>query len=80
MPRFVENGCTVTAVIIDPADRQQLLYGVVTRPDGKLAGSYYPADPVRCDHWRIVTADGTHYHAASEYHAVEALTTTFATG
>ncbi|MFE0025478.1 hypothetical protein [Amycolatopsis sp. NPDC059021] len=75
----VENGCTVTGVVIDPADRQQLLYGTVTRPDGKLAGTYYPADTVRGDHWRIVTADGTHYHAADEYHAVEALTTTFAT-
>ncbi|GAB3000924.1 MULTISPECIES: hypothetical protein [Amycolatopsis] len=71
--RFVENGCTVTGVVIDPADAQQMLYGVVTRPDGTLAGTYYPADTVRGDHWRVVTADGTHYHAASEYNAVDAL-------
>lgn len=77
--RFVDNGCTVTGVVIDPADAQQLLYGVVTRPDGTLAGTYYPADTVRGEHWRIVTADGTHYHANSESHAVKALTTTFAT-
>ncbi len=75
---FAANGCTVTAVVIDPADTQQMLYGTVTRPDGKFVGSYYPADPVRGDHWRIVTADGTHYHAITEYHAVAELTTTFA--
>ncbi len=76
--RFVENGCTVTGVVIDPADAQQMLYGVVTRPDGTLAGTYYPADTVRGDHWRVVTADGTHYHAASEYNAVDALINGFA--
>jgi len=76
---FTANGCTVTAVVIDPADAQQMLYGTVTRPNGSFVGSYYPADPVRGDHWRIVTADGTHYHATSEYHAVEALTTMLAT-
>ncbi|GAA3850786.1 hypothetical protein GCM10022380_81090 [Amycolatopsis tucumanensis] len=72
---FMENGCAVVCVVIDPADAQQLLYGTVTRPDGRLAGTYYPADRVRGDHWRIVAADGTHYHAASEYDAVEWLTT-----
>ncbi|EHR53431.1 hypothetical protein FHU38_000141 [Saccharomonospora amisosensis] len=76
---FIENGCTVRAVVIDPADAQQLLYGVVTGPDGKLVGTYYPADTVRGARWRIVTADGTHYHAADEYHAVHALVTRFAT-
>lgn len=75
--RFVENGCTVTGVVIDPADAQQMLYGTVTRPDGTLAGTYYPADAVRGDHWRIVAPDGTHYHAPNEYGAVEELTTTF---
>jgi hypothetical protein len=77
--RFTENGCTVTGVVIDPADAQQLLYGTVTCPDGQLAGTYYPADVVRGEHWRIVTADGSHYHTPSEHHAVTALTTTFAT-
>jgi len=73
---FRENGCTVTCVVIDPADAQQTLYGTVTRPDGTLAGTYYPADRVRGEHWRIVAADGTHYHAASEFDAVEWLSTT----
>ncbi|MGW4591682.1 hypothetical protein ACWEKJ_30565 [Amycolatopsis thermoflava] len=74
--RFTANGCAVTCVVIDPADAQQLLYGTVTHPDGTLAGTYYPADRVRGDHWRIVAADGTHYDAATEYDAVEWLTTT----
>ncbi|QWF81023.1 hypothetical protein [Amycolatopsis sp. CA-230715] len=73
----IENGCTVTGVVIDPADAQQVLYGTVTRPDGTFAGSYYPADTLRGDHWRVVTADGKHYHATSEYHAVDALVNGF---
>jgi hypothetical protein len=54
---FTESGCQVTSVIYDPADAQQILYGVVTR-DGVLVGSYYCADRVRQCDWRIVTADG----------------------
>lgn len=77
--RFVENGCTVTGLVIDPADAQQMLYGTVTRPDGTFAGSYYPADPVRGDRWRVVTPDGKHYHAPSEYNAVDALINGFGT-
>ncbi|MBN6034152.1 hypothetical protein [Amycolatopsis sp. 195334CR] len=73
----VENGCTVTGVVIDPADAQQMLYGTVTRADGTFAGSYYPADPVRGDRWRVVTPDGKHYDAHDEYHAVHALTNGF---
>ncbi|MFD4190755.1 hypothetical protein [Amycolatopsis thermoflava] len=76
---FTENGCAVVCVVIDPADAQQTLYGAVTRPDGTLAGTYYPADRVRSEHWRIVAADGTHYSAASEFDAVEWLSTTAAT-
>ncbi|WP_410658352.1 hypothetical protein [Amycolatopsis sp. lyj-112] len=71
-----ENGCTVTGVVIDPADRQQLLYGTVTGPDGAFVGSYFPADIVRQSEWRVVTADGSEYPAPSEGHAVLALTTT----
>ncbi|ANZ35979.1 hypothetical protein BBK82_07715 [Lentzea guizhouensis] len=54
---FTENGCTVTSIIYDPADAQQILYGTVTR-DGVLVGSYYCADRIRQQDWRIVTADG----------------------
>ncbi|MEV6712703.1 hypothetical protein AB0M48_11745 [Lentzea sp. NPDC051208] len=54
---FTENGCTVTAIIYEPADAQQILYGTVTR-DGVLVGSYYCADRIRQQDWRIVTADG----------------------
>ncbi len=54
---FTENGCQVTAIIYDPADAQQILYGTVTR-DGALVGSYYCADRIRQQDWRIVTADG----------------------
>ncbi|MFD0204231.1 MULTISPECIES: hypothetical protein [Saccharothrix] len=54
---FTENGCTVTAIVYDPADAQQILYGTVTR-DGVLVGSYYCADRIRQRDWRIVTADG----------------------
>jgi hypothetical protein len=43
---FTENGCEVTAIVADPADVQQVLYGTVTR-DGVLVGSYYCADRVR---------------------------------
>ncbi|MFE6611548.1 hypothetical protein [Amycolatopsis sp. NPDC057786] len=71
-----ENDCTVTGVLIDPADRQQLLYGTVTGPDGRFIGSYFPADIVRQSEWRVVTADGTEYPAPSEGHAVLALITT----
>ncbi|WP_232376415.1 hypothetical protein [Amycolatopsis aidingensis] len=74
--RFTENGCTVTGVVVDPADAQRLLYGVVTRPDGKLAGTYYPADAVRGDQWRVVDAYGAQFPVMGEYHAVEWLTTT----
>jgi len=44
--RFMENGCEVTAIVADPADAQQTLYGTVSR-DGALVGSYYCADRVR---------------------------------
>ena len=54
---FTENGCTVTSIVYDPADAQQILYGTVTR-DGVLVGSYYCADRIRQQDWRIVTADG----------------------
>ena len=54
---FTENGCTVTSIIYDPANAQQILYGTVTR-DGVLVGSYYCADRIRQRDWRIVTADG----------------------
>jgi hypothetical protein len=49
----------VTQVVIDPADRQEILYGVVTR-DGALVGSFYCLDLVRQQDWRIVTGDGEH--------------------
>ena len=51
--RFTENGCEVTAIVADPADAQQTLYGTVTR-DGALVGSYYCADRVRQSDWHIV--------------------------
>lgn len=57
--RFTENGCEVTAIVADPTDAQQVLYGTVTR-DGVLVGSYYCADPIRQQNWRIVTAHGDH--------------------
>jgi hypothetical protein len=47
----------VTAIVADPADAQQTLYGTVTR-DGALVGSYYCADRVRQSDWHIVTALG----------------------
>ncbi|UUV28577.1 hypothetical protein NQK81_27780 [Amycolatopsis roodepoortensis] len=72
----IDNECTVTGVVIDPADRQQLLYGTVTGPDGRFIGSFFPADIVRQSEWRVVTADGAEYRAPSEGHAVVALTTT----
>lgn len=50
-------GAKVTSIIYDPADAQQILYGVVTR-DGVLVGSYYCADRIRQWDWRIVTVDG----------------------
>lgn len=74
VPQFTENGRTVTCVISNPADAQQTLYGTVTRPDGRLVGTYYPADRIRGQHWRVVTADGTHYNAESEPRAVAWLT------
>ncbi|MEC3978877.1 hypothetical protein [Amycolatopsis sp. H20-H5] len=72
-----ENDCLTMCVIIDPADRQQVLYGTVTRPDGTLIGTYYPADIVRGDDWRVVSPTGIQYAVASEYEAVDTLTTTF---
>ena len=54
---FTENDCEITAIVADPADAQQTLYGVVTH-HGQLVGSYYCADRVRQADWRIVTADG----------------------
>ncbi|MGW4115261.1 hypothetical protein ACWEFJ_30675 [Actinosynnema sp. NPDC004786] len=79
--RFTDNGCEVTAIVADPADAQQTLYGTVTR-DGRLVGSYYCADRARQSDWRIVTALGlplTHdrhvVRLDSESHAVQLLTT-----
>ncbi|MEV8444156.1 hypothetical protein AB0425_42850 [Actinosynnema sp. NPDC051121] len=79
--RFTENGCEVTAIVADPADAQQTLYGTVTR-DGRLVGSYYCADRVRQSDWRIVTAfdpalvlDGRPVNPVSEGAAVIVLTT-----
>ena len=57
--RFRENGCEVTAIVADPADAQQTLYGTVTR-DGVLVGSYYCADRAHQSDWHIVTAGGDH--------------------
>lgn len=54
---FTENGCTVTSIIYDPADAQQIIYSTVTR-DGVLIGSFYCADLARQEDWRIITADG----------------------
>ncbi|MFI5593678.1 hypothetical protein ACIA5G_52250 [Amycolatopsis sp. NPDC051758] len=74
------NGCTITAVIVDPADAQMTLYGTVARDiDGGFVGSFYAADTVCGDQWRIVAADGTHYHANSEAEAVATLAHTLAT-
>jgi hypothetical protein len=83
--RFTENGCEVTAIVADPADAQQTLYGTVTR-DGVLVGSYYCADRVGQSHWRIVTAEGDHIvldgppeHPIDEHAAVITLTTILTT-
>lgn len=79
--RFTDNGCQVTAIVADPADAQQTLYGTVTR-HGRLVGSYYCADRARQSDWRIVTAlgppltlDGRPVHPVSESAAVHVLTT-----
>lgn len=79
--RFTENDCEVTAIVADPADAQQTLYGVVTQ-HGRLVGSYYCADRVRQADWRIVTAlglplilDGCPVNPVSEGAAVLVLTT-----
>ncbi|QFZ18496.1 hypothetical protein [Saccharothrix syringae] len=79
--RFTDNGCQVTAVVADPADAQQTLYGTVTR-NGTLVGSYYCADRVRQSDWRIVTALGLPLELdrrpvtpVSESAAVQVLTT-----
>uniref|UniRef100_UPI003F496C3C hypothetical protein n=1 Tax=Amycolatopsis sp. CA-096443 TaxID=3239919 RepID=UPI003F496C3C len=55
--RFPQNGCEVTAVVADPADAQQTIYGTVTR-DGTLVGSFYCANQVAQTDWRIVTGRG----------------------
>jgi hypothetical protein len=55
--RFTENDCEVTAIIADPADAQQTLYGTVTR-NGTLVGSYYCTVRVRQSDWHLVTALG----------------------
>jgi hypothetical protein len=55
--RFTENDGEVTHVVVDPADAQQTLYGVVTQA-GSLVGTYYCADLVRQADRRIVTALG----------------------
>jgi hypothetical protein len=79
--RFTENNCEVTAIVADPADAQQTLYGTVTR-DGRLVSSYYCADRVRQSGWHIVTAlglpltlDGQPVNPVSEGAAVVVLTT-----
>lgn len=79
--RFTENDCEVTAIVADPADAQQTLYGIVTH-DGRLVGTYYCADRVRQADWCIVTAlglpltlDGRPVNPVSEGAAVLVLTT-----
>ena len=71
----------MTAIVADPADAQQTLYGTVTR-DGVPVGSYYCADRVRQSDWRIVTAlglpltlDGEPVNPVSEGAAAVMLTT-----
>jgi hypothetical protein len=78
--RFTENQCEITAVVADPADQQQTLYGTATR-EGALIGSYYCADRLT-DDWHIVTRDGDHLtldgelvNAVSEGAAILVLTT-----
>lgn len=83
--RFTESGCEVTAIVADPADAQQTLYGTVTR-DGRFVGSYYCVDRARQSDWRIVTAfdpplvlDGRPVNPVSESAAVIVLTTILTT-
>lgn len=63
--RFREDDFEVTAVVVDPADAQQILYGTVTR-NGVLVGSYYCTDRIRQSGWRVVTADGQHLTFGNE--------------
>ncbi|MBW4717352.1 hypothetical protein [Saccharothrix obliqua] len=49
----------MTSIVADPSDAQQILYGTVTR-QGVLVGSYYCADRLLQQDWRVITADAHH--------------------
>lgn len=42
-PRPATTSCTVSSIIYEPVDAQQIIYGTVTY-DGVLVGSFYCAD------------------------------------
>ncbi|MFB9902880.1 hypothetical protein [Allokutzneria oryzae] len=74
--RSREDASILITIVSDPADAHHTRYAVLTRADGTLVGSYYPADAARQEGWYVVTADGTQHPVASEAAAVILLTTT----
>lgn len=74
--RWREADVRFTAIVRDPADAEQTLYGTATRAhDGTFIGSYYPADLARQNDWHVVPCQGEPFPVNSEPDAVRALST-----
>lgn len=55
--RYREDAATITAVMVIGADTEHTRYAVVTDDDGRLIGSYFPADVARQTGWRVIIPD-----------------------
>jgi hypothetical protein len=55
--RYREGAATITAVMMIVADTEHTRYAVVTDDDGRLIGSYFPADVTRQTGWQVITPD-----------------------
>ncbi|KAA5825434.1 hypothetical protein F1721_32880 [Saccharopolyspora hirsuta] len=73
--RFTEEGILFTVTMANATGAQQTRYGIATRADNTLIGSYYPCNIDRQEHWCVATADGYIYKTANEPNAVIKLIT-----
>jgi hypothetical protein len=55
--RYREGAATITAVMVIVAETEHTRYAVVTDDDGRLVGSYFPADVAQQTGWQVITPD-----------------------
>jgi hypothetical protein len=72
--RYREGPAMITAVMAIAADTEHTRYAVVTDADGRLVGTYFPADVARQTGWHVLTpADPAPVAVPTEAHATARL-------